>query len=165
MFTHTGLSGPAILDVSLNWRRGDPVTVDLLPDMDPGVWFLTIRQEEGGTRPWQMLTRLFPRRFAARFAEYELPPEPLARLSDARITDLVNRIKGWEIIPAGTEKMEGAEVMRGGVDTGELSSQTMESRRVPGLFFTGEVVDVTGRLGGYNLHWAWASGAAAGRAV
>jgi len=165
MFTHTGLSGPAILDVSLDWRRGDPITVDLLPDTDPGEWFRTIRQEEGGTRPWQMLTRLLPRRFAARFAEYELPPEPLARLSDAGIADLVERIKGWRIVPAGTESMETAEVMRGGVDTDELSSKTMESRRVPGLFFTGEVVDVTGRLGGYNLNWAWASGAAAGRAV
>ena len=165
LFTHAGLSGPAILQASLYWRPGDAVVIDLLPNMDPRTWFKAVRLDRGSAKPWEILDQRLPQRFVERFASLFLPDEPMARISDAEIEDLVVKIKAWKFVPVCTESMEKAEVMRGGVDTDELSSQTMESRKVPRLYFIGEVVDVTGQLGGYNLHWAWASGAAAGRVI
>jgi hypothetical protein len=165
LLTHTGLSGPAILSASLYWRPGETLTVNLLPSMDVPARLREMRSEYGRIRLAELLAERLPRRFAERFAGRLLPAEPLARLSDAEITAAAERITAWQVAPAGTEGFERAEVTRGGVDTRELSSQTMESRLVPGLYFIGEVVDVTGRLGGYNLHWAWASAAAAGRAL
>jgi predicted Rossmann fold flavoprotein len=165
LFTHTGISGPAVLPASLWWREGEPVSVDLLPGLDPRAWFKAVRLSRGSARPEEILDQRLPRRFVDIFSEEQLPGVPLARLSDADIEVLASKIKGWKFTPAGTEGYDRAEVTRGGVDTTELSSQTMECRKVPGLYFIGEVVDVTGRLGGFNLHWAWASGAAAGRAA
>ena len=165
LFTHTGLSGPGILQASLHWRKGEPVLIDLLPEMDPATWFRAMRQERGSVRPRGFLDARLPARFAERFAAAFLPDTPLARLSDQEISDITARIHGWKFEPAGTEGFEKAEAMRGGVDTSELSSKTMEARKVPGLYFIGEVVDVTGALGGFNLQWAWSSGAAAGEAV
>jgi len=165
LFTHTGISGPAVLQASLYWREGDSISVDLLPGLDPRAWFKTVRQARGSARPVELLDQRLPRRFVDIFSEEQLPGIPLARISDADIEMLAGKIKEWKIRLAGPEGFERAEVTRGGVDTAELSSQTMESRKVPGLYFVGEVVDVTGRLGGFNLHWAWASGAAAGRAA
>jgi len=165
LFTHTGLSGPGILQASLHWRKGEPVVIDLLPGMDPATWFRAVRGERGSARPREFLDARLPTRFAERFRAAFLPDTPLARLSDQEISDITARIRGWKVEPAGTEGFEKAEAMRGGVDTAELSSKTMEARKVPGLYFIGEVVDVTGALGGFNLQWAWSSGAAAGEAV
>jgi len=165
LFTHTGISGPAVLPASLYWRVGDSLSVDLLPGLDPRAWFRAVRLSRGSARPEEILDQRLPRRFVDIFSEEQLPGVPLARISDADIEALAAKIKSWKITPAGTEGYDRAEVTRGGVDTAELSSQTMESRKVAGLYFIGEVVDVTGRLGGFNLHWAWASGAAAGRAA
>ncbi|MEK7477670.1 MAG: aminoacetone oxidase family FAD-binding enzyme [Candidatus Coatesbacteria bacterium] len=165
LLTHTGLSGPAILDASLHWRGDDPLTIDLLPGFDPRIWFESIRRTRGSEKPEAILLSRLPTRFAARFAADHFPPTPLARISDGGIARLVEAVKAWRVEPAGTEGFERAEVTRGGVDTRELSSKTMEARRMPGLFFIGEVVDVTGRLGGYNLHWAWASAFAAAQAL
>lgn len=163
LFTHTGISGPAVLQASLYWREGDPLSVDLLPGLDPRSWFRAVRHSRGSARPEEILDQRLPGRFVDIFTGEHFPGVPLARISDADIEVLASKIKEWRINPAGTEGYDRAEVTRGGVDTAEISSQTMECRKVPGLYFIGEVVDVTGRLGGFNLHWAWASGAAAGR--
>jgi predicted flavoprotein YhiN len=142
LVTHRGLSGPAILQISSYWREGEPVRIDLLPGSEP---------EARGNRKWSnVLALAMPRRFAERYIEIYESPE---------------RIHDWEIVPAGTEGYAKAEVTAGGVDTAELSSKTMESRRVPGLYFIGEVVDVTGWLGGYNFQWAWSSAVAAAQAI
>jgi predicted Rossmann fold flavoprotein len=142
LITHRGLSGPAILQISSYWTKGQPLSVDLLPDREP---------EPRGNRKWSnVLALAMPRRFAERYIERYRSPE---------------RIHQWEITPAGTEGYAKAEVTAGGVDTRELSSTTMECRSQPGLFFIGEVVDVTGWLGGYNFQWACASAFAAGQAV
>jgi len=165
LFTHGGLSGPSILDASLFWRSGDAVMIDLLPGFDVGAWLRSVRDRRGAVKPEEMLLDRLPTRFARLFAAGHLPATPLARISDAGIARIADAVKAWRVIPAGTEGYEKAEVTRGGVDTRELSSKTMEARKVPGLHFVGEVVDVTGRLGGYNLHWAWASAFAAGQSV
>jgi hypothetical protein len=165
LLTHTGLSGPAILDASLRWHGGDPLTIDLLPGFDPRTWFESIRRTRGSAKPEEILLSRLPMRFAQRFAADHFPATPLARVSDGGIARLVDAVKAWRVEPAATEGFEKAEVTRGGVDTRELSSKTMEARRMPGLFFIGEVMDVTGRLGGYNLHWAWASAFAAAAAL
>ena len=163
LFTHTGISGPAVLQASLYWREGDSISIDLLPGLDPRAWFKAVRQSRGSARPEEILDQRLPKRFVDIFSGEHLPGVPLARLSDTNIVVLASKIKEWRINPVGTDGYDRAEVTRGGVDTAELSSQTMECRKVPGLYFIGEVVDVTGRLGGFNLHWAWASAAAAGR--
>lgn len=165
LFTHTGLSGPAVLQASLQWRPGDPLAINLMPGEDIPALLRSARTEHGSARLWNLLAWRFPRRFADNFAGLHLSPEPLARLSDADLDSAARKLGSWEVSPGDTEGFERAEVTRGGVDTVEVSSQTMESRLVPGLHFAGEVLDVTGRLGGFNLHWAWASGAAAGRAL
>jgi hypothetical protein len=165
LLTHTGLSGPGILQASLHWKPGEAVTIDLLPGLDPLPWFKSVRQERGGVRPREFLEARLPARFAERFSAAFLPDTPLARLSDREIADITSLMHGWKVEPAGSEGFERAEVMRGGVDTTELSSKTMESRKVPGLYFIGEVVDVTGALGGFNLQWAWSSAAACAEAV
>lgn len=152
LLTHRGVSGPAILQASSYWRPGEPVRVDLLPDCD----FTAVPPQNARA---ELLNRM-PSRFGARWLEVEgfTQPLPSVRKLNARLHD-------WRFTPAGTEGFEKAEVTGGGVSTGELSSQTMEARRVPGLYFIGEVVDVTGWLGGYNFQWAWSSAHAAARAL
>jgi predicted Rossmann fold flavoprotein len=169
LVTHRGLSGPAILQVSSYWQlagaRG-PVSLDLLPDMSEAevrAWLATHRHDNQALAP--LLTKFLPRRFAASFAQAHGWTQPIAALSNAAIETIVQTLKDWRIQPSGTLGYAKAEVTLGGVDTRALSQQTMEVLSVPGLYFIGEVVDVTGWLGGYNFQWAWASAHAAGRAV
>jgi predicted Rossmann fold flavoprotein len=160
LVTHGGLSGPAILQASSYWSPGRPLTLDLAPEKD-----VTGAVAAAGTRNAAALRNAFvgilPKRFADRWVELHEPDD----WTNASLEKLEKLIHAWNVIPAGTEGYEKGEVTAGGVDTDELSSKTMECRNVPGLFFIGEVVDVTGHLGGFNFQWAWASGAAAGRSV
>ena len=163
LITHRGLSGPSILQVSSYWQSGGargPVAIDLLPDLDAGAWLHEHRRDQQGLGA--MLATHLPRRFALSFAELHGWTQPLAQLSNAVLGTIAETLKGWPIQPSGTLGYAKAEVTLGGVDTDALSQQTLEARSVPGLYFIGEVVDVTGWLGGYNFQWAWASGVAAG---
>jgi len=160
LFTHHGLSGPAILQISSYWDGKEPIHLDLAPDRDLAADFGT--RGPRGQSSWKVLLReVLPRRFADRWLE----TYPLAGNSDRAFADAEQQLHAWEVKPEGTEGYGKAEVTAGGVDTDELSAKTMESRKVPGLFFIGEVVDVTGQLGGFNFQWAWASGFCAGQAM
>lgn len=169
LWTHTGLSGPAALQASLYWRPGTPVTVDCIPDL-PGEtllqWLLDQRASGSRAHLKNVLGTRLPKSFCEAFCQLYSPTEtPLAQLSNAHLTDVCHRLHAWTVVPERTVGYGRAEVTRGGVATQELSSKTMEARRVPGLYFIGEVVDVTGWLGGYNFQWAWASGWVAGQYV
>jgi predicted Rossmann fold flavoprotein len=165
LFTHRGLSGPAILQISSYWREGATVSIDLAPGTDAASALVAAKQSRRSGAA-AVLGEMLPRRLAARFCETALPDQrPLADLSDRALRALGDRVNRWEVIPNGSEGYRKAEVTLGGVDTRALSSQSMEARDVPGLFFIGEVVDVTGHLGGHNFQWAWASGHAAGMAL
>ena len=165
LFTHRGLSGPAILQASSYWEPGTDVEIDLLPGTDL-VGLLRERRAAGDRAEARtIVSASLPQRFAARWFQLDAASKPAAMLSDREIQALSDGLHAWCVRPAGTEGYLKAEVTAGGVDTAELSSQTMEAKKVPGLFFIGEVVDVTGQLGGFNFQWAWASGAAAGQAV
>ena len=161
LFTHRGLSGPAVLQISSYWREGEAITFDLLPDADPA--FLQTRKR---TRPKAALRTLLGEVLPQRLANFFLPAEIAAKAAgdvpDKVLAALGAQVKAWRVAPAGTEGYAKAEVTLGGVDTAGLSSQTMMARDVPGLFVIGEAVDVTGWLGGYNFQWAWASGVCAG---
>jgi predicted Rossmann fold flavoprotein len=160
LVTHGGLSGPAILQASSYWEPGKPLTMDLAPDKN-----VTATVAAAGTRNAAALRNAFvgtlPKRFADRWVELHEPDD----WTNASLEKLEKLIHAWSVAPSGTEGYEKAEVTAGGVDTDELSSKTMECKNVRGLFFIGEVVDVTGHLGGFNFQWAWASGAAAGRSI
>ena len=169
LITHRGLSGPACLQVSSYWSRGEQIEVNLLPNCVAEDWLLQAQLARGGLLLKTVLAELLPKRLAERLAD-TLLDVPLAerRLGEIRrgvLTAFADRLNGWVLTPSGTEGMRSAEVSLGGVETEELSSQTMESRKKPGLYFVGETVDVTGWLGGYNLQWAWSSGWAAGQYV
>jgi len=161
LITHRGLSGPAILQISSYWTPPAPVVIDLAP----GKKLTAAFDNAHAARNLRTLNAAFreflPNRFAGRWLELNAPES----FTNAALAALERRLHGWEIHPSGTEGYEKAEVTAGGVDTDELSAKTMESRKVPGLFFIGEVVDVTGHLGGFNFQWAWASGFCAGSAV
>ena len=165
LFTHRGLSGPAVLQISNYWRRGQTITINLLPDVDLAATISNWQK----TRPKSTLkTRLgewLPKRLVRNRLAPPLDTKPVNQLSPKEIAAVIRAFQAWEVSPTGTEGFKKAEVTRGGVDTAELSSKTFEARRVPGLFFIGEVVDVTGWLGGYNFQWAWASGWCAGQFV
>ena len=165
LFTHRGISGPAILQISSYWQPRDALTIDLLPELDA----LTLLREQQAQRPSSelktILAEWLPKRFAQRLCETTITNRPMKQYRDAELIQIAVDLKNWPIVASGTEGYRTAEVTLGGVDTDELSSATMQSRRVPGLYFVGEVVDVTGHLGGYNFQWAWASGHAAGCAV
>jgi len=161
LFTHRGLSGPAILQISSYWREGQAIVVDLAPAQD---WVTPLRTSSSGrdlSAAKQALSGVLPHRLADRWLEKH-PPKDWTNHS---LAELERNSHHWPIAPAGTEGYEKAEVTAGGVDTDELSAKSMECRRVPGLYFIGEVVDVTGQLGGFNFQWAWASGFCAGQAV
>ncbi len=161
LITHRGLSGPAILQISSYWRVGQSIAIDLAPERDVTA---ALRASSAGRdlkSAQGALRTVVANRFADRWIELHAPQ----RWNTAALQDLEHRIHHWEVLPAGTEGYEKAEVTAGGVDTNELSAKTMESRAVPGLFFIGEVVDVTGHLGGFNFQWAWASGFCAGNAL
>lgn len=166
LFTHRGLSGPAVLQISSYWQPGQAVAVNLLPEHDFVQWLNTITQESPKLSFKNALSRLLPKRLVERLVELgELPDKPVNQLSKSEIQQLGEYLHQWRIAPNGTEGYRTAEVTLGGVDTDELSSKTMEAKRQAGLFFIGEVVDVSGWLGGYNFQWAWSSGYAAGEAV
>lgn len=161
LVTHRGLSGPAILQVSSYWRPGDVVDLNLLPDADARA--LLADEQHSESELATVLGRQLPRRFAQAWCELHAPPKSLKQLTEREVAALADKLQRWQITPAGTEGYKKAEVTAGGVSTAELSSRTLEATRVPGLYFIGEVVDVTGHLGGYNFQWAWASGYAAGQ--
>jgi predicted Rossmann fold flavoprotein len=160
LFTHRGLSGPAILQISSYWQSGESVRLDLAPDFDLFAKLKALGRRDESS--WKTTLReAFSRRLADRWPEVF----PLAGASDRAFAEAERQLHSWEVYPEGTEGYGKAEVTAGGVDTNELSARTMESKRVPGLFFVGEVVDVTGQLGGFNFQWAWASGYCAGQVV
>jgi predicted Rossmann fold flavoprotein len=161
LFTHRGMSGPAILQISSYCQAGEPFTVNLLPDRNAVEVLQALRQSAKELKT--VLSQFFPARFAQAWCGFFAESKPMHRYSNEELAAVARRLAHWEIQPADTEGYAKAEVTMGGVDTNELSSKTLESRRVPGLFFVGEVVDVTGWLGGYNFQWAWASGHAVGQ--
>ena len=165
LFTHRGLSGPAILQASSYWRAGEPLEIDLLPGVDFAAALAACRAAGARTEVRTVLARYLPKRLADRWCQLQGISKAALALSDREVAAHGGAPARWRVQPAGTEGYEKAEVTAGGVDTAELSSKTMECRNVPGLYFIGEVVDVTGQLGGFNFQWAWASGAAAGRAL
>src|SRR5271165_3450544 len=161
LITHRGLSGPAILQISSYWKQSQPILIDLAPGREVTAVFRDPKVPRNPAALRAELRKFLPHRLADRWLELHLPTS----WTNPALADLEKQIHAWAILPAGTEGFEKAEVTAGGIDTDELSAKTMESRKVPGLYFIGEVVDVTGHLGGFNFQWAWASGAAAGRAV
>jgi hypothetical protein len=161
LFTHRGLSGPAILQISSYWREGQEIAIDLLPDTDAEAFL----KERKRTRPRAELRTVLGEVLPQRLAQHLAGEGTMANQRDRDLEALAGRLKAWKLMPSGTEGYAKAEVTVGGVDTDELSSRTMESRKVPGLFVIGEAVDVTGWLGGYNFQWAWSSGWVAGEAV
>lgn len=166
LFTHRGLSGPAILQISSYWREGQDLALDLAPGDDLFNALRAVRAEHGRQSPVTALSRRLPRRLAQWIVEGQnLGALNLADLSDARLKALSAAVNAWTIKPVGTEGYRTAEVTVGGIDTAALDSRTLMARAVPGLYFVGEAVDVTGWLGGYNFQWAWASGWCAGQAV
>ncbi len=166
LFTHRGLSGPAVLQISSFWQAGTPLRLDLAPDHDLGAELLSVKRDSRRVLGNE-LAELIPRRLADAWlaSTPELADKPMPDQRDRDLAQLADRLHRWELKPQGSEGYRKAEVTAGGVDTRELSSQTLRSQRVAGLFFIGEVVDVTGWLGGYNFQWAWASAAACARAL
>jgi predicted Rossmann fold flavoprotein len=163
LFTHRGVSGPAILQISSFWKEGEPIRFDLLPGKDESLSFTSSLR--GGATPLQVLSKVWPKRFAEAWCDRNTPDKPLARCTKGETEEMIRSLHAWEARFEGTEGYPKAEVTLGGVETGELSSKTMEARKVPGLYFIGEVVDVTGWLGGYNFQWAWASAHACGHSI
>jgi len=160
LITHRGLSGPAIFQISSYWSKGEPIQIDLAPDGDVAAEIRGVKIRDMAAAR-SALQGILPKRLATRWLDLHAPTD----WNNQALDELERQVHQWTLTPADTDGYEKAEVTAGGVDTDELSSKTMESRKVPGLFFIGEVVDVTGHLGGHNFQWAWASGAAAGRSI
>jgi predicted Rossmann fold flavoprotein len=165
LFTHRGLSGPAILQISSYWREGHDIVINLAPAADVLAALKKLRGDHPRQEMATALTDLLPKRLARTIADTVGGPERIADFPDRQLANVAAAVKQWRVKPNGTEGYRTAEVTLGGVDTSGLSSKTFESRSVPGLYFIGEVVDVTGHLGGFNFQWAWSSGYAAGRHV
>ena len=165
LFTHRGISGPAMLQVSSYWRPGDTVCVDLLPGVDAGDWLLRSKAERPRAELHTVLAEALPRRLAQRLCARAGISGPLHGIRDRAVSRFAADLNAWTVTPVDTEGYRTAEVTLGGVCTHGLSSTTMASKQVDGLYFVGEVVDVTGHLGGFNFQWAWASGHAAGEVV
>lgn len=163
LFTHRGLSGPSILQISSYWREGEAITVDLAPDRDAAAEILAAKTENGKQAVHTAVGHVVPRRLAEALCARENLSGKLAEVGDKKLRALAEGINAWTVKPVGSEGYRTAEVTLGGVDTAALDQQTMEAKIVPGLFFIGEVADVTGWLGGYNFQWAWSSGWAAGQ--
>ena len=163
LFTHRGLSGPAILQISSYWREGDPIAVDLLPGRNPGALLREARQTTPRLQIQTVLANLLPKRLAQLLGEELNLPGMVGDFSDKKLDQVAATITDWTLEPVGSEGYRTAEVTLGGVDTRDLDAKTLAARNVPGIYFVGEVVDVTGWLGGYNFQWAWASGWAAGQ--
>ncbi len=163
LFTHRGLSGPAILQISSYWKEGETIVIDLLPDIDIFRFFIEKQQNKSKTEMHNLLCEFLPTRLAKNWCDLKIQSKPVNQYNEKELQKIAHQVHNWEIAPKSTEDYRTAEVTLGGIDTNELSSKTMESGKVKGLYFTGEVIDVTGQLGGYNLHWAWASGFVAGQ--
>ena len=163
LVTHRGLSGPAILQISSYWKPGEAVSIDLLPQVDTKE--MLNENETSTIELGSLLSKYLPRRFAHAWCELYAQPKPMNQYSRRDLENVAAKLHALQITPTGTEGFKKAEVTAGGVSTNELSSKTMEARKVPGLYFIGEVVDVTGHLGGFNFQWAWASGYAAGQSI
>ncbi|GLQ11518.1 hypothetical protein GCM10007913_34500 [Devosia yakushimensis] len=163
LFTHRGLSGPAILQISSYWREGDAIAVDLLPHRDAGEMLRAARKETPKVQVQTVIGNVLPKKLAQLLGEELDLPGMIGDFSDKKLALVEAQLKNWSLKPVGSEGYRTAEVTLGGVDTRDLDAKTMAARAVPGLYFIGEVVDVTGWLGGYNFQWAWASGWAAGQ--
>jgi predicted Rossmann fold flavoprotein len=168
LFTHRGLSGPSILQISSYWTPGDSISIDLLPESDAEALLMQAKKTQGKSLLRTLLSELLPRALVLELQAVHWPALtdiPLQEIADSKIGELAASLQAWTLKPAATEGYRTAEVTLGGVDTDEISSKTMECTRQPGLYCIGEVIDVTGHLGGYNFQWAWASGYAAGQVV
>jgi predicted Rossmann fold flavoprotein len=165
LFTHRGLSGPAILQISSFWHPGEPVEINLLPDHDALEWLRGQQSARPDSELKTVLGEVFTKKMATLLAEGWFASKPMKQYTPAELRDVADQLGAWRVVPAGTEGYRTAEVTLGGVDTRDVSSKTMESRKSPGLYFIGEVLDVTGHLGGFNFQWAWASGYAAAQVV
>ncbi len=165
LITHRGVSGPSILQISSYWNIGDALHLDLLPQDDAFDALKRLRAKRPAAELRTVLGELFPKRFAERLCELWFQSRPMKQFNDPELRSIAEQLQRWPLIASGTEGYRTAEVTLGGVDTDGISSSTMQSKQVPGLYFIGEVVDVTGWLGGYNFQWAWASGHAAGMAA
>lgn len=165
LFTHRGLSGPAVLQVSSYWQPGDAIEINLLPHLDLPEWLDEQRSARPNTELKTLLGEVFTRKMATLLADHWFVSKPLKQYSAAELQSVAEKLGNWRLVPAGTEGYRTAEVTLGGVDTREVSSKTMESLKSPGLYFVGEVLDVTGHLGGFNFQWAWASGYAAAQFI
>jgi len=165
LITHRGISGPAILQISSFWQPGDDLRLDLLPGLDALETLQRLRHERPAAELKTVLGDLLPKRFAQRLCEHWLPNRPMKQFNEPQLREAAALLASFPLVASGTEGYRTAEVTLGGVDTDGVSSSTMMSKQVPGLYFIGEVVDVTGWLGGYNFQWAWASGHAAGVAA
>jgi len=165
LFTHRGLSGPAILQISSYWKAGESISINLLPDVDAAELLTSRREKQPQIKLKTLLTELLPKRLVPVLFEQKIIEQPLQNLSKDKISEIAEKLQRWKIKPNATEGYRTAEVTLGGVDCDELSSRTMESKKVKNLYFIGEVIDVTGWLGGYNFQWAWSSGWCAGQVV
>lgn len=165
LFTHRGLSGPAILQISSFWNSGDTVEINLLPDLDALSWLQAQQAERPNSELKTLLGEIFTKKMANLLAEHWFVSKPMKQYTPSELADVANKLACRTVVPAGTEGYRTAEVTLGGVDTREVSSKTMESLKSPGLYFVGEVLDVSGHLGGFNFQWAWASGYAAAQFV
>lgn len=165
LITHRGVSGPAILQISSYWQPGDELRLDLSPGIDALEFLIDQRSQRPAAELRTVLAELLPKRFAQRFCEVWFGSKPMRQFNSQRLREIAALLQQFPLVASGSEGYRTAEVTLGGVDTDELSSTTMASKRIGGLYFIGEVVDVTGWLGGYNFQWAWASGHAAGQVV
>jgi predicted Rossmann fold flavoprotein len=165
LFTHRGLSGPAILQISSYWRAGEELVIDMAPSLHVLGLLKQLRRDHPRQELATALAGFLPKRLAQTVADRIAGPDRLADFSDKLLSNVAAAVKAWRVRPNGTEGYRTAEVTLGGLDTTELSSKTFETKSVSGLYFIGEVVDVTGHLGGFNFQWAWSSGHAAGRHV
>ncbi|WP_369958578.1 NAD(P)/FAD-dependent oxidoreductase [Pseudomonas benzenivorans] len=165
LFTHRGLSGPAILQISSYWQPGDSIEIDLLPHLDLPDWLASQQAARPNSELRTLLAELFTKKMAGLLADSWFVSKPMKQYSPGELKAIADRLGHWRLVPAGTEGYRTAEVTLGGVDTREVSSKTLESLKSPGLYFIGEVLDVTGHLGGFNFQWAWASGYAAAQYV
>jgi len=165
LFTHKGLSGPAILQISNYWNEGDEILINLLPGIDLNEKIKQWEREKPKAELKNLLATLITKRLAYKLLSLYHDDKPVNQYNDKEISEIAKTFQQWRIVPSGTEGFQKAEVTTGGIDTDELSSKTFESKKVKGLYFIGEVVDVTGWLGGYNFQWAWASGFCAGQFV
>jgi len=163
LFTHFGFSGPAVLKISNYWQAGSALEINLLPQLNLLAELQNLKARNGNLKTW--LNQFWPKKFTQAWAEFHTLPEKLAETANEQLAILAEQISRWQIYPAKTAGYDKAEVTLGGVDTSAISSKTMESLKQPNLYFIGEVLDVTGQLGGYNFHWAWASAVAAGQVI